>query len=81
MKPLSDLSYWRSERGYEVDFIFDNGFAIEIKASRKVTKHDLKGLFALDEEGLALRKFVVCRETIRRTLETGIEIFPWQEFL
>ncbi len=79
IKPFAELSYWRSERGFEVDFIYDNRFAIEIKSSRSVTQKDLAGLISLEDEGLELKKIIVCREPARKTIANGIEIYPWKE--
>jgi uncharacterized protein len=46
------LSVYRTEAGAEVDFILERGkdvFAIEVKASRTVAKHDLRGLKSFAE--------------------------------
>jgi predicted AAA+ superfamily ATPase len=44
------LSYWRSVHQHEVDFIVGDHTAIEVKATRKVTERDFRGLAAIAEE-------------------------------
>jgi hypothetical protein len=39
------------------------------------------GLNAFADEEKSFRKIVVCRETTLRTMENGIEVFPWRDFL
>jgi len=36
------LRYWRSKNGHEVDFLIGETTAIEVKASRKVSRNDFK---------------------------------------
>jgi predicted AAA+ superfamily ATPase len=45
-----ELTFWRTHSGFEVDFIVGDATAIEVKASRRVTPRDLRGLTALSEE-------------------------------
>lgn len=78
--PLGTLHYWRSTSQFEVDFILNEKFAIEVKSTSHVTSKHLSGLKALREEGLCARYIVVCSEQ-RHRLEGGIEIMPWQDFL
>jgi len=79
-QPFKRLHYWRSQSGFEVDFIFDKTCAIEAKATKKVNHHDLKGLKALQEEGVCKKYILVCQETDFRLVD-GIYIYPWQKFL
>ena len=78
--PRSQIRYWRSTSGYEVDFIIDDYLAIEVKASTKVDDRDLRGLRALREENLLSNYIVVCREATPRQKD-GYDILPWQIFL
>jgi uncharacterized protein len=81
-EPLSTLEYWRSQSGFEVDFIFDGKLAIEVKSSSNIQKKQLRGLEALQEENLEFKEYiVVCQELVPRRLKNGILILPWQEFL
>jgi len=75
------LSYWRTSSGYEVDAILgDAMLAVEIKSSREIHAHHLKGLKAFAEEYPDTRRVVVSNEYHRR-ITSGVEIFPLPEFL
>jgi predicted AAA+ superfamily ATPase len=75
-----ELSYWRSQSGYEVDFLLDEEIGIEVKATRHVSSEDLRGLLALSEDLKLRRKILVCREPLPRRAGE-IEILPVQHFL
>jgi predicted AAA+ superfamily ATPase len=79
------LSYWRSTSLLEVDFVADAGSAkrvgIEVKGTGLVSKKDLRGLLALEEDLPGIRKIVVSLEHALRTTKEGVEIFPVEEFL
>ena len=79
-KPSTALSYWRSQSGFEVDFILGNKIAIEVKAAALIYDKLLKGIMALKEEGLMSKYIVVSREPRPRELN-GILVLPWQVFL
>ncbi|MBF0363060.1 MAG: ATP-binding protein [Oligoflexia bacterium] len=83
-----DIKFWRTASGYEVDFIIGNALlAIEIKAKKKITEKDLKGLSVISEEMKVKKKIIVSLESTPRkiTLHNGklteIEILPWLEFI
>lgn len=77
---FSELHYWRCRSGFEVDFILAGKTAIEVKASKTIGPHDLKGLKVLMEER-SLKKYVlVSLEKVSRKVD-GIEILPWNTFL
>ncbi|MDR3607825.1 MAG: AAA family ATPase [Oligoflexia bacterium] len=78
--PGNELSYWRSQSGYEVDFLLNEDVAIEIKATKHANKDDFKGLLALSEDLTLRRKLLVCREATPRKMD-GVEIFPIRHFL
>lgn len=77
---LGEVCYWRTQTGFEVDFILGDSIAIESKAKENVTTKDIKGLQALKEENLMKRLIVVSLEPRPRVVE-GIEILPWRVFL
>lgn len=75
------LSYWHALSGQEVDFIIKEKIAIEVKATKRVSPRDLKGLQALMEEGLMEKYILVCRTDYPELLDNGILILPYKEFL
>jgi predicted AAA+ superfamily ATPase len=74
------LTYWRSKSGHEVDFLIGTRTAIEVKASRKINRNDLKGLNYLNEEGVFQNLILVSQDPIS-TLTGSILTVPWQKFL
>jgi predicted AAA+ superfamily ATPase len=74
------LSYWRSTNGHEVDFLIGDEVAIEVKSSKQISDRDLKGLKALQEEGLIDSFYLVSQDPVPR-LKDGIFILPWDVFL
>jgi predicted AAA+ superfamily ATPase len=78
--PRKKLNFWRSTAGHEVDFIFDKRIAIEVKATKRTSPADFKGLHALKEEGMMESYFLICREDELR-LVNGITVYPWRRFL
>ncbi|HEY9783903.1 MAG TPA: DUF4143 domain-containing protein [Candidatus Obscuribacterales bacterium] len=77
-----ELSYWRLAGGTEVDFIVnDMEFAIEAKASTRLTTKQLRGLQELARDHPEIkRRIVVCLESRPRKTEDGIEILPYATF-
>ena len=73
------LEFWRTYSGQEVDFVIGDT-AIEVKATRSVTRRDLRGLRALAKDRALRRQLVVCREPERRVVE-DVEIWPVGPFL
>ncbi|MEJ5285329.1 MAG: AAA family ATPase [Brevinematales bacterium] len=78
-KNLQGLNYWRSQSGYEVDFILCDKVAIEVKAKNFVTESDLSPLKALNEEVKFPYNIVVSFDEKPRKIE-NILILPWKEF-
>lgn len=74
------LGFWRSTHQHEVDFIIGDHTAIESKASNKVTIRDLKGLQALQEEGICQQYFLVSQDPIEAQYG-AISCLHWQTFL
>ena len=81
MRPSSSpLTYWRSKSGHKVDFLIGTRTAIEVKASSKISRNDLKGLNYLKEEGVFQNLILVSQDPIS-TLTSSILTVPWQKFL
>ena len=79
-KRISKLQYWRSASGFEVDLIINEHTAVEFKTG-SIHIQDTKSLLALDEEIPLKNKWIVGLENKTRTLENGVVVLPWQEFL
>jgi len=77
----SELTFWRTTTGLEVDFIVGNEMAVEVKSTTKVNDSDLKGLRALKEEGVVSRFFLVSLDEVNRQTDDGIRILHWRTFL
>lgn len=75
-----DICYWRSQSGYEVDFILSDITAVEVKASKTIGEQDLKALRALGEEKKLKHYILVCLEGEIRQVG-NIQILPWKQFL
>ncbi|MCX7726563.1 MAG: AAA family ATPase [Chitinispirillaceae bacterium] len=79
-KNLQGLNYWRSQSGYEVDFILCDKIAIEVKAKNFVTERDLSSLKALAEEVRLSFYLVISMDKNPRKIE-NILILPYNTFL
>jgi predicted AAA+ superfamily ATPase len=77
---LHTLHYWRSSSDFEVDFLLDERWAIEVKAASTVRSNDLKGLAALSEEIDGLKLTLVYTGE-QRQRHGRVSILPWREFL
>ena len=75
------LTYWRTHSQHEVDFLFSDEVAIEVKSSSRVTERDEKGLRALREDVSLRRRIIVCNERTERRADSGVEIMPVETFL
>jgi predicted AAA+ superfamily ATPase len=74
------LRYWRSKNGHEVDFLIGESTAIEVKASKKISRNDFKGLSYLKEEGI-FRNFILVSQDPVSSRVDQILALPWQKFL
>ncbi len=74
------LRYWRSKNGHEVDFLIGETTAIEVKASRKVSRNDFKGLTYLEEEGVFRHFILVSQDPVSSRVDQILAL-PWQRFL
>lgn len=85
-KKRSEITYWRTKTGLEVDFILGKGkVAIETKISGQVHQQDLKGIIAFCEEHPETKPYVVSQDQRPRQLKVNdsitISILPWKTFL
>lgn len=77
---LTELTYWRSRYGHEVDFLVGEELAVEVKATETLNNRDLKGLQALSEEGVFAKLYLVSNDPMP-TKHGDINCLPWQLFL
>jgi predicted AAA+ superfamily ATPase len=82
----TDIQYWRTKTGLEVDFILgDAAVALEVKISETVHQQDIKGLIVFCEEHPTTKGIVISQDkrarqiTINDTL--SISVMPWTQFL
>jgi predicted AAA+ superfamily ATPase len=78
------ISTYRTEHGAEVDFIIELGnacWAVEIKASRQVGPHDLRGLKNFKEFYRKPHHSVVAYLGDVEKIIEGISILPWQKLI
>lgn len=78
--PGSELSYWRSKSGFEVDFIIGDILAVEVKAKNQIYSRDLRGIQALQEEN-KLKHYIIASFEKRARRINNIHILPWKDFL
>jgi uncharacterized protein len=77
----SQLSYWRTSSGYEVDAVIGKAkVAIEIKSSKEVQPKHTKGLKAFKEDFPEVRLIIVSLD-INPRLMNGMEVLPAELFL
>jgi predicted AAA+ superfamily ATPase len=74
------LTYWRSKSGHEVDFLIGTRTAIEVKASRKISRNDFKGLNYLKEEGAFQNLILVSQDPVSNLADSILTV-PWKKFL
>ncbi len=76
----SEIAYWRTRTGLEVDFVIDGKAAIEAKTTRHAGAGDISGLKAIADEATFRHRILVCDEPRARVVD-GIEITPWRDFI
>jgi len=75
------LSYWRTNSGYEVDAIIGAGrVAIEIKATEEIQSRHTKGLKAFREDFPDCRLIAVSFDA-RPRITNDVEVYPATDFL
>ncbi len=76
----TELSFWRTASGAEVDLIVgDAEAAIEIKSTDRAPD-GTRGLHLFAEETGCVKTFVVSRDPVARRLASGVTVLPWREF-
>jgi predicted AAA+ superfamily ATPase len=83
-KVESNLYYWRTNHGAEVDLLIEKHgkitAAIEIKLSENITGAHVSGIKSLKEEYPKTPCFLICSAKNAFTLH-NIRILPWQKYL
>jgi uncharacterized protein len=74
------LFFWRTEDQVEVDFVIEDEFAVEVKASKKITAKHLSGLKILGSEKLLKHLIIVSHDPIDR-MSDGVHIMHWKTFI
>lgn len=74
------LTFWRSTSGFEVDFLAGDHTAVEVKAARRVTPKNMKGLRALADEKLFQKYYLVTQDPIHAK-QGVITCLHWEEFV
>jgi predicted AAA+ superfamily ATPase len=75
------IRFWGVHGQAEVDFIFGEDTAIEVKGTGRVSPRDLRGLRRIVDDLPLRRRIVVCSEPQPRRTDDGIEVMPVQAFL
>ena len=76
----ASFCYWQAKNGQEVDFILDDSIAVEVKAAERTNEKHLHGLYALMEEKICKKYFLISQDKIARKIDK-IEIIYWKTFL
>lgn len=74
------LTFWSSVQKQEVDFLIGAETAIEVKATRKVSETDFKGLLALKEEKVFKSFYLVSQDPIDHKRH-GVHCLYWESFI
>ena len=74
------LCFWRSTHGMEADFLIGEHTAIEVKASNKVSQRDLKGLKALQQEGI-FKNYLLVSQDPTRAVYGDFQAMHYTDFL
>ena len=74
------LEYWQSRYGHEVNFIVGGHTAVEVKASKRISKRHLKSLEILQKEQTLKKFFIVSRDKIPAVFDK-IQSLYWEDFL
>lgn len=79
-KGRRELTYWRTAGGQEVDLVIGDEFAIEVKATSKISLKDLKGLIQIEEEAEWKERILISQDPLNKVIQ-GITCLHWQTFL
>ncbi len=75
-----ELCFWRSTSQQEVDFIVGDHTAIEVKASKKISAKDLKGLRAIQDETTFKNLIIISQDEVE-TKQDNIRSIHWKTFM
>ena len=75
-----DLNFWRSTGKQEVDFIVGDHTAIKVKATKRITPQNLKGLIALKEEGRFKTLILLSQDPID-IVQSSVQCMYWKSFI
>ncbi len=76
----SEMKYWRSVNGQEVDFILGDKVAIELKSARQLSDKYFLGLKALQEEKLIQNYYMITQDPLPAK-RFGVNCLHWESFL
>lgn len=79
-RSAATFRFWRSRQGNEVDFLLGSDCAIEAKATTQVQRRHAAGLYAIKDENVFRRYYLVSQDTIEQTSD-GIRFVHWRTFL
>lgn len=74
------LQFWRSQDQKEVDFLIDERIAIEVKATKRLSKEDFDGINALKDEGLPLQYYIISQDEIH-SAKNDVNCLHWEAFI
>ena len=77
----TEIAFWRTKHGDEVDLVLDDSIAIEIKSSKRVAKSDWKGLRSITDEGPWKMRILVSQDEVERQPEKNLRFLYWEVFL
>ncbi len=84
-RSLTELFFWRTQAGSEVDFVLKDAeeqlIAIEVKFTKNPNDRDLKGLRAFERERKLKKKILICNAERARKTEDGCWILPIMDFV
>lgn len=84
MQSESNIFYWRTNHGAEVDLLLEKHgkilAAIEIKSTSNVSGSHLSGLRAFKEENSKVPAYIVCLAKNKHEL-SKVKILPWENYL
>ncbi len=84
-KQDSQLYYWRTHHGAEVDLLVCRGnrilCAIEIKSTRNISKENLEGIRRFLDDHPNVPVFVLGHNQTRRLLDRDITVMNWNDFI
>ncbi len=77
----TEISFWRTKHGDEVDLILDDAIAIEIKSTTRVNKSDAIGIQKIAEEGKWQKRILISQDEVERNTESNLRFVHWEVFL